>query len=686
MSASRLGVDVGGTFTDVILVNQSQRRVWALKVPTTPDDPSMGVVNGIRAILEDSGQTGADIGFIGHGTTIATNLLIEGKGARTGLISTRGFRDLLEIRRSSRHDRADLYDMFFENPPALVPRRWRREISARSRYDGTEITPLNADELKQELASLRQDGIESVAICLLHSYRNPEHEQRAADIVREAFPGLFVTTSFDVNPEIFEYERTSTTTVNALLGPHCEGYLHAVEKRIADAGVHAKVHLMQSNGGLTTPTEAAQRPVVLLESGPAGGVTAAAKLCRRLNLPNAITGDIGGTSFDVSLIRDFEPELRQSSEISSYAIRVPTIDIVSIGAGGGSIASVDAAGGIQVGPRSAGAKPGPACYGNGGELPTVTDCNLVLGYLSPDHSLGGYVLNMAAARRAIDKHLAGPLGTSIEDAARTVRSIANAHMAQAMRLVTIERGYDPREFVYIPFGGGGPVHAVEVAEMLEVGTIIVPPHPGLFSAFGMLVADMVHDSQLPVLRNIDELAFDEFKATFHDLETKALERMRQSGIEPSNVTLMRRADCRYLGQADSISVDVPTLGGKLEADAIEQLRTHFTEQHQRTWNFTLDRPIIITNLRLRAVGTIGEYETGARAPDGVLKPTGERKVMFTDHYESIPCHNRSDFSVGAVLRGPAVIEEPSTSLILGKGHTAHIDHDGNLIVELRSQA
>jgi N-methylhydantoinase A len=684
MSMSRLGVDVGGTFTDVILVNQAQQRVWAVKVPTTPDDPSLGVINGIHAVLEESGQSGKEIGFIGHGTTIATNLLVEGKGAKTGLITTRGFRDVLEIRRSARHDRADLYDMFFDNPRPLVPRMWRREVSARSRFDGTEMAPLDTAELKQELMQLREDGVEAVAICLLHSYRNPEHEQRAAEVARECFPGAFITTSVEVNPEIFEYERTSTTVINASLGPRCASYLHAVEQRVADAGVNAGVHLMQSNGGLTKPREAAQRPVTLLESGPAGGVTASAKLCRRMNLPNVITGDVGGTTFDVSLIRNFEPEIRQSSEISSYAVRAPTIDIASIGAGGGSIASVDAAGGIQVGPRSAGAKPGPACYGSGGTLPTVTDCNLVLGYLSAERPLGGYVLDLAASRRVIDEHLAKPLGISVEEAARAVRSIANAHMAQAMRLVTIERGYDPREFAYVAFGGGGPVHAVEVAEMLEVRTVVVPPHPGLFSAFGMLVADMVHDFQSPVLRNLEELSAPELETGFAELEEKASTRMRQSDISRDAVTLQRSADCRYLGQAESMSIDVP--GGTFAADAIEQLRVRFMEEHQRTWNFTLQRPVIVTNLRLRATGAIGEYETGTRATAGKLAPTGERKVMFADRFEIIPCYERSDFSVGASLQGPAVIEEPSTSLVLAAGHAACIDEDGNLIIELGSEA
>jgi N-methylhydantoinase A len=682
---NRLGVDVGGTFTDVILVDGNNRKVWATKVPTTPDDPSVGVLNGIRAVFEMSGTGASGIGFVGHGTTIATNLLVEGKGAKAGLLTTRGFRDVLEIRRAARHDRADLYDMFFDNPRPLVPRVLRREVGERIRADGSVQQELNVGELQAEVARLADEGVEALAICFMHSYRNGDHERYAANLARSLLPDAFITTSVDVNPEIFEYERASTTVINATLGPRCGQYLSSLESRVAGEGVPAPVHLMQSNGGLTRPSEAAQRPVTLLESGPAGGVTAAAKLCQRMNLPNAITGDVGGTTFDVSLIRNGEAELRQHTEIHSYTVRAPTIDIVSIGAGGGSIASVDAAGGIQVGPRSAGAKPGPACYGRGGTLPTVTDCNLVLGYLSADRPMGGYTLDLAAARRVIDEHLARPLGISVEEAARTVRTIANAHMAQAMRLITIERGYDPREFAYITFGGAGPVHAVETAEMLEVATVVVPPHPGLFSAFGMLVADMVHDFQSPALVNLEDAQPAQIEATFAQLEREARERMQAAGIAAGQVTLQRRADCRYLGQADSMTIDVP--GAVFDAAAPAALIERFKAEHQRAWNFSLARPVILTNLRLRSVGAIGQFETGMReAASGPPRPTGTRQVMLTDRFETLPCYERHDLAAGLVLAGPAVIEEPSTSIVIGPADSARIDADGNLIIDLGKKA
>lgn len=681
----RIGVDVGGTFTDVILVNPAQSRVSAVKVPTTPADPSVGVVNGIRAVLKEAGAAGADIGFIGHGTTIATNLLVEGKGAKSALLTTRGFRDSLEIRRSARHDRADLYDMFFDEPRPLVRRALRREVHERMRFDGSVEAPLDEDQLVCEIERLKEEGVEAIAISFLHSYMNPAHERRAAEMVRERFPNVFVTISHDVNPEIFEYERTSTTVINALLGPRCAEYLASLEDRIAAEKVGRGVHLMQSNGGLTKPREAAQLPVTLLESGPAGGATAAAKLCRRMNLPNAIMGDVGGTTFDVAVIRDYEPELRTHTEIESYAVRAPTIDIVSIGAGGGSIASVDPAGGIQVGPHSAGAEPGPVCYGRGGKLVTVTDCNLVLGYLDAARPLGGYMLDVAAAEAAIEEQLARPLGVSMLEAARTVRAIANAHMAQAIRLVTIERGHDPREFAYLPFGGGGPVHAVEVAELLEVNTIVVPPHPGLFSALGMLAADMLHDFQSPLMRNAAELRGEELNLGYRVLEEKALARMHASHVPKDRVTLYRRIDCRYLGQAESMTIDVP--GEQLTDSVRDVVIDRFRSEHERQWNFTLQRPVVVTNLRVRAVGAIGEYVTGVdTTASGEPKPTGMRRLMITDRFESVPCYERASLPQGFDLTGPAVLEEPSTSLVLKAGQTARIDRDGNLVITLRKDA
>lgn len=679
----RIGVDVGGTFTDVILVDGSVGRTVALKLPTTPQDPSIAVVEGIHAVLAQSGVKEADVEFIGHGTTIATNLLVEGKGARVALLTTRGFRDVLEIRRSSRHDRADLYDMFFENPPPLVRRGLRREVDERLLYTGEVARPLDEAQVAAECDWLKAQGVEAVAICLLHAHQNDEHEQRVAEIVRERMgEDVFVTASSKVNPEIFEYERTSTTAVNALLGPRCAEYLSTLEGRVAAEGFVSGVHLMQSNGGLTRPGEAAQRPVTLLMSGPAGGVTAAAKMCRRIGVANAITGDVGGTTFDVSLIRNYEPEVRTVSEIGTYTVRAPTTDIISIGAGGGSIAHVDAAGGIAVGPRSAGANPGPACYGRGGTLPTVTDCNLVLGYVSAHRPMGATILDMDKAVQAIEEHLAKPLGLSVPEAARTVRAIANASMVQAMRLVTIERGYDPREFAYVAFGGAGPVHAIDVAEQLEVHTVIIPPYPGLFSAFGMLVADTVHDFQQPLMRNAEDIGNAELEKVFRVLEGEALARMRASDIAPERVKLIRRVDCRYLSQAESITIDLPE---KIQGPMNAAIRDTFIQEHQRAWNFSPKRPVLVTNLRVRAVvPTMSDNGSTAGLDSSKPEPRGRRRVMIGDSFQDLPCYEREDLAPSHSFVGPLVIEEPSSSLVLKAGQRARVDEDGNLIVSLGS--
>ena len=564
----RIGIDVGGTFTDIVLHDDMSGEVWSTKVPSTPSDPSVGALNGLNRILDLSKTTPANVGFIGHGTTIATNMVIEGKGAKTALVTTKGFRDVLEIRRAWRHDRADLYDLFFENPPDLVPRALRREVRERVLYDGSVETPLALDDIDVTTAELKAEGVEAIAICFINSHANPAHERQAFARLKEIANEAFVTASIEVNPEIMEYERTSTTVMNAVLGPRCGQYGRTVERRVREAGVTSKIYFMQSNGGLTPPAVATDRPVTLLESGPAGGVTAAVRVCERLGIPNAITGDMGGTSFDVSLIRDGKPEVRNETLLKSYTVRCPNIDIISVGAGGGSLAWIDEGGGVHVGPASAGADPGPACYGRGGTRPTVTDCNVVLGHVEPESFLGGdFKLDVAAAERAVQEHLADPLGISIVEAARSVRAIANALMAQAVRLVTVERGYDPRDFVYLAFGGAGPVHAVELARELQMPKVILPPMPGLFSAFGMLVADMLHDLQASIIKTLDELTPQELAARFAELEAKAHALMRDADVDPSKVKIERRIDCCYLAQAETLQIPIPD--GAINQDTLD---------------------------------------------------------------------------------------------------------------------
>jgi N-methylhydantoinase A len=680
----KVGIDVGGTFTDVVLIDEASGRLWSTKVPTTPADPSKGASNGVRRILELSGLAGPDMDFIGHGTTIATNMLIEGKGARVALLTTKGFRDVLEIRRASRHDRADLYDLFFTNPPAIVPRRLRREVHERILYDGTVERALSVGDVRQEMEALREQGIEAVAICFLNSQVNPAHEKLAAEAIRQGPDKVFVTASCEVNPEMQEYERTCTTVINAMLGPRCGAYIRTFERESREAGLTADIFFMQSNGGLARPDAIANRPVALLESGPAGGVTAAARLCERLNIPNAITGDMGGTSFDVSMIRDFRPEVRNSCELNSYTVRVPNIDIVSIGAGGGSIAWIDRGGGVRIGPVSAGADPGPACYGRGGLEPTVTDCNLVLGYLDAEHFLDGeFKLDVDAAWRAVEMRLAKPLGVSIEQAAHTVRSVANALMAQAVRLVTVESGYDPRDFVYVPFGGAGPVHAVDLAREIEIPTVIVPPLPGLFSAFGMIVADLVHDLQAPVVRNVDDIDPNGLEASYRKLEDEARTMLRSSGLGESDIELRRLADCSYLSQAETLQIQVPSQA--VSAASLKRLAADFADEHQRHWNFTQpDRPIQLVNIRIRAVGRIGSRPSD-EAPGAAARAAearGYAKIMLHGEYRKVPRYRRAELAPGQIIVGPALIDEASSSIVIDAADRARRGAEGTLMVDV----
>ncbi|MDJ0390545.1 hydantoinase/oxoprolinase family protein [Roseomonas sp. E05] len=673
---NRIGIDVGGTFTDVVLI-EDDGRAHSVKVPTTPRDRVIGAVAGFRRVLEVSGIAAETVGFVGHGTTMATNMVVEGTGAKTALVTTRGFRDILELRRIARHDRADLYDLLFDNPKPLVARRHRYEVPERLDHRGGVELPLDMQALAEVAEAIAASDVEAVAVCFLHAFINPAHEQTAAHFLAERLPGRFITASHAVNPELGEYERTSTTIMNAMLGPICARYIRNLGGELQRAGFHGELMFMQSNGGLAHAEMVAARPVMLLESGPAGGVSAAL----RLSDPEAagvILGDMGGTTFDVSLIREGRPELRHSSLLHSYAVRAPSIDIDSIGAGGGSIAWIDAGGGVRIGPQSAGADPGPACYGRGGTRPTVTDCNLVLGYIDPDTFLdGGFRLDVAAAEAAIRTHLAEPLGMPVLRAARTVRAVANALMAQAMRLMTVERGYDPREFSYLCFGGAGPLHALDLARELEIRRVIVPPLPGLFSALGMVLADRKTDGQAAVERELSSMDVAWLEQRFAALEGEVLASFRAGGIAPEQITLRRGLDCRYAGQPDSIAIDLPPEG-------FSGIGHAFAAAHQRLWNFTKpDQSIIVNNLRIEGqsrTGWRGELRVGTPKPRP--EPWKTRDVALGEAPQTLPVWRRRDLPAGFRIAGPAVVEEQSSCIILGPGESAEVDAALNLVIGL----
>jgi N-methylhydantoinase A len=676
-ATARVGIDVGGTFTDVVLVT-AEGEVHTAKVPTTPADRVVGAVAGFRRILEISGLPASSVGFIGHGSTMATNMVVEGTGAPSALVTTRGFRDILELRRIARHDRADLYDLSFSNPKPLVPRRHRFEVTERLNHRGEVMLPLDMADLEKVAEEIATSGVQAVAICFLHSFLNPEHERAAAALLSARLPNCFVTASHEINPEMGEYERTSSTVMNAMLGPVCARYIRNLGGGFADAGFNGELLFMTSNGGLAHADLVAARPVLLLESGPAGGVSAALRVCERIGSPDLILGDMGGTTFDVSLVRGARPELRTSSLLHSYTVRAPSIDIDSIGAGGGSIAWIDAGGGVRIGPQSAGADPGPACYGRGGARPTVTDCNLVLGYLDPETFLeGSFRLDLEAAREAIRVHLAEPLGIGIPEAAGTVRAVANALMAQAMRLMTVERGHDPREFTYLCCGGAGPVHAIDLARELEMRRVVVPPAPGLFSAVGMVVADRQVDRQAALERELSGLAESEIEQDFKELEADTRKVLLAGGAEGVDAVLQRRLDCRYAGQPDSISFEFPEQG-------YAAIRAAFEGAHRRLWNFDKpDQPVIVNNLRVEGRAPTG-WRGDLRLPSSgsAPEPWRERAVFAQDGYRRLPVYRRSDLPVGTVLPGPIVIEEQSSSILLGENDTARVDDALNLLIDL----
>jgi N-methylhydantoinase A len=679
LKRKRIGIDVGGTFTDVVLLEEDGR-VHTTKVPTTPANRVLGAIHGFRRILEIAQCAPGDVGFIGHGSTMATNMVVEGTGAPTALLATKGFRDLLELRRIARHDRADLYDLQFDNPHPLVPRRWRYEVPERLDWRGQVERELDEEAVRDIAARIARTPVQAVAISFLHAAANPAHEQRAAQILAEPLPGRFISASHEVNPEVGEYERTSTTVMNAMLGPVCARYVRELRDGLAEEGFRGELLFMGSNGGLAEAAEVIARPVLLLESGPAGGVSAAIRIAEATGWHDAILGDMGGTTFDVSLVRDRRPELRTQALLHSYAVRAPSIDIESIGAGGGSIAWVDAGGGVRIGPQSAGADPGPACYGRGGTKPTVTDCNLLLGHIDADSFLdGSFRLDREAAEAAVEQHLARPLGIGVLDAAHAVRAVANALMAQSMRLMTVERGHDPRSFAYLCYGGAGPVHAVDLARELEMSRVIIPPAPGLFSALGMVLADRQRDRQAAVDRTLDICTADDVEARYAALEEAAIAGLpRGHDITRS---LRRRLDCRYVGQPDSILIDLPSTDPAA-------IRAAFEEAHEHLWNFRKpDQPVLLQNIRVEA-----RAETGWRgalrfaASTGSPAPHHTRRVHLCGAMHDLPVWRRRDLPQDFILTGPAVIEEASSSLVLGPGDTAAVEASGLLVITLAAEA
>jgi N-methylhydantoinase A len=689
---ARLGVDIGGTFTDLVLVDEATGALSVGKVLTTSKDPAQGVEQGIPALLEEGGVGPAHVRAVVHGTTLATNALIERKGARTALLTTAGFRDALEIRREGRYD---MYDLFIDPPPPLVPRHRRREVPERLLADGSVLRPLDETAARRVIAELLAQDVEAIAICLLHAYVNPIHERRLGELCRELAPHLPVSCSADVVPEIREYERTSTTTANVYVMPLMARYLENLERRLVEQGVPGQLYIMQSSGGIALPADARRLPIRLVESGPAAGALAAAQAARERGEPRLLSFDMGGTTAKACVIDDGAPLVAREFEVaradrfkrgSGLPVRVPVIELIEIGAGGGSIARVDRMGLLKVGPDSAGADPGPACYNLGGRLPTVTDADLLLGYLDAEFFLGGRMrLDAAAAQRAIEEHVARPLGLDPVAAAWGIHRVVNENMAAAARIHGIERGKDLRQYPLFAFGGAGPVHSWPVARILRVPRILMPIGAGAMSAYGLLAAPLAFDFVRTRRERLDTADWSTINAIFAEMEAEGRALLTRAGVAPGDLRVTRVAEMRYLGQGHEVEAAIPP--GALRAASLPAITGAF-EAAYRTLYHRLPQgvPIEALNWRVTVAGPRPTVRLGpphSGSPEAAaIKATRPAYFAESGGFVPTPVYDRYRLGPGVTFNGPAIVEERESTAVIGPAARCRVDDGLAIVVEL----
>ena len=681
----RIGIDVGGTFTDFTIIDETLGEVKFHKVPSTPHDPSEAIERGISDLLSQHRIAAADISHVGHGTTVATNLIIERKGAPVGLITTRGFRDILEI---GRQTRPHLFDYAVGKPPVLVPRRHRLEVDERIDAQGQVRVALDEQGVRDAALALRDAGIEAVTICFLHAYGNPAHEQRARDIVREVMPQAYISVSSEVLPEFREYERLSTTVLNAAVGPRMARYLDRFLDRVKGLGIAHDPFTIHSNGGLMSAGSVRQFPVRTCLSGPAAGVVGAAAVGRAIGYSDLVTFDVGGTSTDVSLIAAGRPLFTSNRQVAGYPVKTPMVDIHVIGAGGGSIAWMDDAGSLKVGPHSAGAVPGPVGYARGGTEPTITDAEISLHRLNPEVLLKGRMpVDAEGARRVIRERVGAPLGLSLEDAAEGIIRFANANMSRAIRAVSTERGYDLSRFALYAYGGAGPLHAVEVAEECGIATVIVPQEPGTMCARGILLTDISFDFVRSLITQVDASTWPAVGQAFAELRRDALAWLASEHVAEDSRRCVCAIDARYDGQNFEVQVAMDE-GEGLALDTFVQ---RFHAAHEREYGYQVaGRAIQIINCRLQAVGQVLKAPLAPARTDTTLADarTGSREVYHgkAHGWQATAVYDRDLLSAGTRIAGPAVIEEMSSTTVIGPTHQALVDTYGTLIISLETQA
>jgi N-methylhydantoinase A len=682
----RIGVDIGGTFTDLVMIDGAGR-LHTAKTPSTPDDPSCGVMDGLKLLAEAAGIPAdgllADTELFIHGTTVATNLLVERKGARLGMISTEGFRDILELREGTKANRYDLRAPF---PQPLIPRPLRLTVPERTRWDGTVETALDEDATRAALAALKGEGVAGLVVCFLHAHRNGSHEARIRDLLAEMGWSPYLSLSHEVLPREGEYDRASTATVNAYVGPGLGGYLARLQQRLRDAGLKPPMLVMQSTGGVLPVERAAAYAVGAITSGPAGGAMAGAHYAKLAGCAHAVTYDMGGTSTDICLIEDGQPLERQQTLLEDVKIAVPALDVAALGAGGGSIAWIDAGGILDLGPHSAGAEPGPACYGHGGTEPTLTDANLVLGYISPETFLGGRLsLSPDKARAAVADRIAGPLGLDVEEAALAINALGSSRIAEGIRASTVRRGLDPRDFTLFCFGGAGGLHAETVARELSIPRAIVPREASVLSALGFLSADVRQDYYRAIGQRFGDVGADGLREVFAELEREGRARLAADGFTGDRVRAVRRIDCRYQRQVFTVQVDATD--DDLRQGGLGWLREKFEGAYAALYRHAHgDQEGFIDGCRLVMYGVLPNLAL-LRVEEGPADPSparrGARRIYLAGWTEA-DVYWFDDLRHGMCIPGPAVVDSASTSVVIGPGGRATVDPYGSLVIDLEA--
>lgn len=680
MKRYSVGIDIGGTFTDVVMADRETGLLWTAKTPSTPADASLGFFNGIAKMLAATGVAARDIARVLHGSTVATNAVLEGKGARTGMITTAGFKYVLEIARHEVPRKENLFG--WVKPPRPIRPYFIMEVPERVLLDGSIEKPLDEAACRAAVRRLKQLRVEAVAVVFLHAYANPAHEQRAAQIVAEEYPEADVSISSTVLPVFREYERAMATALNAYVQKLVGSYVGRLEKGLREREIAAPLLIMSSNGGVYGPFKAQQRPIGMALSGPAAGVIGAGFVASSAGFANAITIDIGGTSADVSVIRNGQAQVTSEGEIGPFPLSLPIIDIHTLGAGGGSLAQVTTAGALLVGPESAGADPGPACYGRGGERPTVTDANLVLGRI-PDRLLGGEMpVDPRLAEAAIRRHVAEPLGLSTAGAAEGIIRIVNANMTGALKVVSVEKGYDPKDFMLVAFGGAGPLHAADLAEALGCGSVMIPRYPGLLCALGLLATDVQYDYARTAVQRAPDYDLAGMEAVWQELAAQAHADLEREGMAADRRRLVRQADLRYAKQGFELTLDVPA--DSIDAPAANRMVEAFHATHERLYTFA-DRasPVEIVTLRIRAIGlvdkiTLAEIETAR----GTTPQVQERRTVYIAgrRHGDVPVFRREGLKAGHRVVGPAIVDQLDTTTLIPPAYGAEVDRFGNLVL------